>query len=99
MGDAAGLPFHSFSAVTSGLKELRQHLLQAEQERALSGKASILFVDEIHRFNKAQQDAFLSPCGIRSHCFDRGHHPKPVVRGDSTTHFKDAGPGSESINN
>ena len=59
MGDAAGLPFHSFSAVTSGLKELRQHLLQAEQERALSGKASILFVDEIHRFNKAQQDAFL----------------------------------------
>lgn len=59
MGDAAGLPFHMFSAVTSGVKELRQVLLQAEKERALSGKASILFVDEIHRFNKAQQDAFL----------------------------------------
>ncbi len=59
MGHAAGLPFHAFSAVTSGVKDLRQILLQAEKEKTLSGKASILFVDEIHRFNKAQQDAFL----------------------------------------
>ncbi len=59
MGEAAELPFHAFSAVTSGVKDLRRILLLAEQERDLSGRASILFVDEIHRFNKAQQDAFL----------------------------------------
>jgi putative ATPase len=52
-------PFRSFSAVTSGLKELRDVLSEAEKERQASGKPTILFVDEIHRFNKAQQDAFL----------------------------------------
>ncbi|NLA74758.1 MAG: AAA family ATPase, partial [Deltaproteobacteria bacterium] len=52
-------PFRSFSAVTSGLKELREILAEAEEERLKSGQSTILFVDEIHRFNKAQQDAFL----------------------------------------
>ena len=52
-------PFRAFSAVTSGLKELREILGEAEKERAESGQSTILFVDEIHRFNKAQQDAFL----------------------------------------
>jgi len=52
-------PFRSFSAVTSGLKELREILAEAENTRQISGKPTILFVDEIHRFNKAQQDAFL----------------------------------------
>jgi putative ATPase len=52
-------PFRSFSAVTSGLKDLRDILAEAEVERQTSGKPTILFVDEIHRFNKAQQDAFL----------------------------------------
>lgn len=52
-------PFRSFSAVTSGLKELRDTLAEAESTRQGSGKPTILFVDEIHRFNKAQQDAFL----------------------------------------
>jgi putative ATPase len=52
-------PFRSFSAVTSGLKDLREVLAEAEKERQASGKPTILFVDEIHRFNKAQQDAFL----------------------------------------
>jgi putative ATPase len=52
-------PFRSFSAVTSGLKELRDILTEAESTRQSSGKPTILFVDEIHRFNKAQQDAFL----------------------------------------
>ncbi len=52
-------PFQSFSAVTSGVKELRQIIDTAERTRNLSGKPTILFVDEIHRFNKAQQDAFL----------------------------------------
>ena len=52
-------PFHSFSAVTSGVKELREVIGKAEKNYKLTGKPTILFVDEIHRFNKAQQDAFL----------------------------------------
>jgi putative ATPase len=52
-------PFQAFSAVTSGVKELRQIIDTAERTRNLTGKPTILFVDEIHRFNKAQQDAFL----------------------------------------
>jgi len=51
--------FVSFSAVLSGVKELRQILDDAREQRQLYGKPTILFVDEIHRFNKAQQDAFL----------------------------------------
>ena len=52
-------PFHAFSAVTSGVKELRQVIDGAQKAYRLYGKPTILFVDEIHRFNKAQQDAFL----------------------------------------
>ena len=51
--------FVSFSAVTSGVPELRTIIKAAEQRRAINGQRTILFVDEIHRFNKAQQDAFL----------------------------------------
>ena len=51
--------FTFFSAVTSGVAELRQVIKAAEHRRALHHQRTILFVDEIHRFNKAQQDAFL----------------------------------------
>jgi putative ATPase len=51
--------FVFFSAVTSGIPELRRVIQVAEQRRALHHGRTILFVDEIHRFNKAQQDAFL----------------------------------------
>ena len=50
--------FIDFSAVTSGIKEIKEVMAQAERNRAL-GDRTILFIDEIHRFNKAQQDAFL----------------------------------------
>ena len=50
--------FIDFSAVTSGIKEIKQVMEQAERSRQF-GEKTILFVDEIHRFNKAQQDAFL----------------------------------------
>lgn len=49
----------SFSAVTSGIKEIKNIMAEAEALFKLSNKQTILFVDEIHRFNKAQQDAFL----------------------------------------
>ncbi|MBC8438369.1 MAG: replication-associated recombination protein A [Deltaproteobacteria bacterium] len=51
--------FVEISAVLSGVKEIRQIIEQAKKNRALYKKQTILFVDEIHRFNKAQQDAFL----------------------------------------
>jgi putative ATPase len=59
IGEAARCPFRSFSAVTSGVKELREIISEAEAERVSSNRPTVLFVDEIHRFNKAQQDAFL----------------------------------------
>ncbi len=51
--------FISFSAVLSGIKEIRAVMTEAEESRKRLGRRTILFVDEIHRFNKAQQDAFL----------------------------------------
>jgi len=51
--------FVPWSAVLSGLPELREIIGEARKARAYEGKRTILFVDEIHRFNKAQQDAFL----------------------------------------
>ena len=54
-----GLEYMQFSAVTSGVKEIRDVIDRAKFTRAQQGKGTILFVDEIHRFNKSQQDAFL----------------------------------------
>ena len=51
--------FIAFSAVMSGIKEIREVMAEAERARRRSGGRTILFIDEIHRFNKAQQDAFL----------------------------------------
>jgi len=51
--------FVPFSAVLNGIPELRGLLKTAQQRRKVSGQRTLLFVDEIHRFNKAQQDAFL----------------------------------------
>lgn len=56
---AAQAEFVAFSAVLSGVKELREIVAAAAERQRLHGRATILFVDEIHRFNKAQQDAFL----------------------------------------
>ncbi len=51
--------FIAFSAVLSGIKEIRTVMTEAEEARRRRGRRTILFIDEIHRFNKAQQDAFL----------------------------------------
>jgi putative ATPase len=51
--------FVALSAVFSGVKDIREAMQGAETELARSGRHTILFVDEVHRFNKAQQDAFL----------------------------------------
>ncbi len=51
--------FIFFSAILSGVKDIREVIKEAEDERKYHGRKTILFIDEIHRFNKAQQDAFL----------------------------------------
>ena len=51
--------FIAFSAVLSGIKDIKAVMAEAEEARRHLGRRTILFVDEIHRFNKAQQDAFL----------------------------------------
>ena len=51
--------FLPFSAVLSGIKEVREVMQQAAAAKRATGRRTIVFVDEIHRFNKAQQDAFL----------------------------------------
>ncbi|MFQ5901871.1 MAG: replication-associated recombination protein A, partial [Thermodesulfobacteriota bacterium] len=56
---ASGAFFISFSAVTSGVKDIRRVIEEAKDQWQFHKKRTVLFVDEIHRFNKAQQDAFL----------------------------------------
>src|SRR5690606_4537937 len=51
--------FEIFSAVTEGVPRVREIIREAQQRLATDGRGTILFCDEIHRFNKAQQDAFL----------------------------------------
>ncbi len=65
--------FIAFSAVLSGIKEIKEVMAEAERARRRSGRRTILFVDEIHRFNKAQQDAFLP--------LDRGRHSRAAGAG------------------
>jgi len=59
MADSFDAEFIALSAVFSGVKDIREAMQQAELTLAQSGRRTILFVDEVHRFNKGQQDAFL----------------------------------------
>jgi putative ATPase len=59
LADAVGAEFRTVSAVMSGVAEVRATIAEAQDRLALNGTRSVLFIDEIHRFNKAQQDALL----------------------------------------
>ena len=59
IAEATAARFVPFSAVTSGIQEIKRVMADAERLRAATGRRTLLFVDEIHRFNRAQQDAFL----------------------------------------
>src|SRR6187397_1694083 len=59
IADTTKARFVSFSAVLAGIKEIRDVMAEAERLRRTTGRRTIVFIDEIHRFNKAQQDAFL----------------------------------------
>jgi putative ATPase len=59
IADTTQARFVAFSAVLSGIKEIRDLMQDAQRLRRATGQRTIVFIDEIHRFNKAQQDAFL----------------------------------------
>jgi len=59
MADAFDAEFIALSAVFAGVKDIKEAVQRAQETLATSGRRTILFVDEVHRFNKAQQDAFL----------------------------------------
>src|SRR5947209_18493606 len=59
IADTTKARFVSFSAALSGIKEIRDVMADAERLRRTTGRRTIVFIDEIHRFNQAQQDAFL----------------------------------------
>jgi putative ATPase len=59
LAQAIGRHFRQLNAVTSGVKELREVLEEARREITTGGRRTLLFIDEIHRFNKSQQDALL----------------------------------------
>jgi putative ATPase len=59
IAEASGATFVAFSAVTEGIARVREIIAEARRRLATSGRRTILFCDEIHRFNRAQQDAFL----------------------------------------
>ena len=65
----ADAEFATLSAVLSGVKEIREQVAEARRVLAESGRRTLLFVDEVHRFNKSQQDAFLPHVEDGTFCF------------------------------
>ena len=59
LANASGYAFHTLSAVLAGVKDIRAAVERAKQVQAETGQGTVLFIDEVHRFNKSQQDAFL----------------------------------------
>lgn len=59
ISESSGRKFFKLSAVSSGVKDVREVIDAAKQQNLFSGKSPILFIDEIHRFNKSQQDSLL----------------------------------------
>src|SRR5258705_4157618 len=59
LADAIGAEMIALSAVSSGVADVRGAVAQAQERLALNGQRTVLFIDDIHRFNKAQQDALL----------------------------------------
>ena len=59
VSEKSGRKFYKLSAVSSGVKDVRDVIEEAKKQNLFSGKSPILFIDEIHRFNKSQQDSLL----------------------------------------
>ena len=83
-------PFYTLSAISSGVKDVREVIEKAKSNRFFNTVSPILFIDEIHRFSKSQQDSLLNavetgvvyphrPAEIHA---DRRYHGEPLVRGN-----------------
>ncbi len=59
ISESSGRKFYKLSAVSAGVKDVRDIIDEAKKQNLFSGKSPILFIDEIHRFNKSQQDSLL----------------------------------------
>ena len=59
VASALDRPFYTLSAVTSGVKEVREVIEKAQKQHLFNTRPAFLFIDEIHRFNKSQQDSLL----------------------------------------
>ena len=75
-------PFYVLSAVSSGVKDVREVIQKAESQRFFNTPNPILFIDEIHRFSKAQQDSLLAAVEKGTVTPDRGDDRESFVRGD-----------------
>ena len=79
LADETNLAFEQLSAIFSGVQDLRKAFDRAKSRRE-TGKGTLLFIDEIHRFNRSQQDSFLPLHGGRHHHAGRRHHREPLLR-------------------
>ena len=79
LADATELHFEQISAIFSGVADLKK-VFEAARGAARDRQGTLLFVDEIHRFNRAQQDSLPAGDGGRHHRAGRRHHREPVVR-------------------
>ena len=60
LAEQVDMPFTAMSAISSGVKEVREEIQRAEKDRMFHPRGRVLFIDEIHRFSKSQQDALLA---------------------------------------
>ena len=91
LAEGTDLAFEPLSAVFSGVADLRKVFEAARKKRREMGQGTLLFVDEIHRFNRAQQDAFPALCRGRHGDPRRRHHREPVLRAERRAAVAGAG--------
>jgi len=60
LAEQVDMPFTAMSAISSGVKDVRDEIHRAEKDRMFQPRGRVLFIDEIHRFSKSQQDALLA---------------------------------------
>jgi putative ATPase len=78
----SGRVFEELSAVTSGVKDVRAVLQRAHERLVAQGRETVLFIDEVHRFSKSQQDALLAQRGEPRCDLHRRHDRKPELLRD-----------------
>jgi len=91
ISENSGRKFFKLSAVSSGVKDVREVIEDAKKQNLFSGKSPILFIDEIHRFNKSQQDSLLHAVEKRLDRTHRSHYRKSEFRNSFGVTFEVAG--------